>query len=125
MFNLYEELTKIEIILNKEIEVYKIILEDEERKVNSIIDTRLQDVHMYCDHQNEKMKEANELRKLRENITDLIILNKLAPKLFDEALDFFTDMKEVLNESKKVGYNNKGKEHLLNKRLSVLINKQV
>ena len=76
MFNLYEELTKIEIILSKEIEVYKIILEDEERKVNSIIDTRLQDVHMYCDHQNEKMKEANELRKLRENITDLIILNK-------------------------------------------------
>ncbi|WP_157151070.1 flagellar export chaperone FlgN [Brachyspira sp. SAP_772] len=169
MFNLYEELTKIEIILNKEIEVYKIILEDEERKVNSIIDTRLQDVHMYCDHQNEKMKEANELRKLRENITDLIILNKfphlsqtatlsdiirkiplnktskisslrlelvtlmarlkhlnkLAPKLFDEALDFFTDMKEVLNESKKIGYNNKGKEHLLNKKLSVLINKQV
>ena len=34
-------------------------------------------------------------------------------------------MKEVLNESKKVGYNNKGKEHLINKRLSVLINKQV
>ena len=67
MFNLYEELTKIEIILNKEIEVYKVILEDEERKVNSIIDTRLQDVHMYCDHQNEKMKEANELRKLRES----------------------------------------------------------
>ena len=53
MFNLYEELTKIEIILNKEIEVYQVILEDEERKVNSIIDTRLQDVHMYCEHQSE------------------------------------------------------------------------
>ena len=34
MFNLYEELTKIEILLSKEIEVYKIILEDEEKKVN-------------------------------------------------------------------------------------------
>ena len=42
MFNLYEELTKIEILLSKEIEVYKIILEDEEKKVNSIILNRLQ-----------------------------------------------------------------------------------
>ena len=37
MFDLYEELTKIEILLSKEIEVYKILLEDEEKKVNSII----------------------------------------------------------------------------------------
>ena len=153
MFNLYEELTKIEILLAKEIEVYKIILEDD----------------LYCDHQNEKMTEANELRKLRENVIDLIVLNKfphlsetatlsdiirriplnktakisalrlelvtlmarlkhlnkLAPKLFDEALDLFANMKEVLNESKKVGYNNKGKEHVVNRKLSVLVNKQV
>ena len=169
MFNLYEELTKIEILLAKEIEVYKIILEDEEKKVNSIINTRLQDIHLYCDHQNEKMTEANELRKLRESVIDLIVLkkfphlsetatlsdiirriplnktakisalrlelvtlmarlkhlNKLAPKLFDEALDLFANMKEVLHESKKVGYNNKGKEHVVNRKLSVLVNKQV
>ena len=169
MFNLYEELTKIEILLSKEIEVYKIILEDEEKKVNSIINTRLQDIHLYCDHQNEKMTEANELRKLRESVIDLIVLNKfphlsetatlsdiirriplnktakisalrlelvtlmarlrhlnkLAPKLFDEALDLFANMKEVLHESKKVGYNNKGKEHVVNRKLSVLVNKQV
>ena len=73
MFDLYEELTKIEILLSKEIEVYKILLEDEEKKVNSIINTRLQDIHLYCEHQNDKMNEANELRKMRENIIDIII----------------------------------------------------
>lgn len=169
MFDLYEELTKIEILLSKEIEVYKILLEDEEKKVNSIINTRLQDIHLYCEHQNDKMNEANELRKMRENIIDIIILNrfphlsetatlsdiirkiplnktskisamrlelvtliarlrhlnKLSPKLFDETFNFFKDMKEVLYSSKKVGYNNKGKEYVFNRKLSALINKQV
>ena len=168
MFDLYEELTKIEILLSKEIEVYKILLEDEEKKVN-IINTRLQDIHLYCEHQNDKMNEANELRKMRENIIDIIILNrfphlsetatlsdiirkiplnktskisamrlelvtliarlrhlnKLSPKLFDETFSFFKDMKEVLYSSKKVGYNNKGKEYVFNRKLSALINKQV
>lgn len=52
-------------------------------------------------------------------------LNKLSPKLFDETFSFFKDMKEVLYSSKKVGYNNKGKEYVFNRKLSALINKQV
>ncbi len=169
MFDLYEELTKIEILLSKEIEVYKILLEDEEKKVNSIINTRLQDIHLYCEHQNDKMNEANELRKMRENIIDIIILNrfphlsetatlsdiirkiplnktskisamrlelvtliarlrhlnKLSPKLFDETFSFYCYMKLLSYSSKKVGYNNKGKEYVFNRKLSALINKQV
>ena len=169
MFNLLEEISKIEILLEKEIEVYKVILDTGERKVNAIINTKLQDVHMYCEHQQEKMTQANELRKMRESIIDLIILNKFphlsekatlsdiikripiaqtskisslrlelvtlmarlkhlnkfAPKLFDDVLDFFTNMKDVLHDSKKIGYDNKGKEHIINRKLSTLINKQV
>lgn len=169
MFNLYEELTKIEIILTKEIELYHSLFESEEKKVLSIIETRLQDVNIYCEFQNEQMKNANNLRELREKSINLIIenkfphlvgeatlsdiirkiplnktsrlsalrlelvtqiaklkhLNKLAPKLFEEALGVFSNMRGVLQESKKTGYNNRGKEHIVNKRISLLVNKSV
>ena len=169
MFNLYEELTKIEIILMKEIEIYRSLFESEEKKVLAIIDTKLQDVNIYCEFQNEQMKSANNLRELREKSINLIIekkfphlldtatlsdiirkipfnktaklaalrlelvtqitklkhLNKLAPKLFEEALDVFSSMRDVLQESKKTGYNNRGKENIINKRISLLVNKSV
>lgn len=169
MFNLCEELTKIEILLAKEIEVYKVLLEYEEKKVAAIIDAKLQDVHLYCEYQNKKMSEANGLRELREKSIDIVALNKfpfmseeatlsdiikriplnktakissmrlelvtlmarlrhlnkLAPKLFEEALDIFSGMRDILEDSRKLGYDNKGKEHMVNRRLTTLVNKQV
>ena len=95
MFDLYEEL------LSKEIEVYKILLEDEEKKVNSIINTRLQDIHLYCEHQNDKMNEANELRKMRENIIDIIILNRF-PHLSETATLSDIIRKIPLNKTSKI-----------------------
>lgn len=169
MFDLYEELTKIEIVLSKEIEIYKILLEYEEKKVLSILDIKLQDINMFCDFQHKQMIRAIELRNLREKYVENIVthkmshladkatlsdivrkfpfnktakisslrlelvtvlarlkqFNKLVPKLFDDALDIFGGLRDVLTESKKIGYDNRGKEHILNRKMSVLINKQV
>lgn len=169
MFDLYSEITKLELVMQKEIEVYNSLLEYEEKKIMSIIDTKLQDINLYCDYQHKKMKEAVELSTLRETIVEKIVLNKfphltetatisdlvkripiagtskissmrlelttliaklknlnkLAPKLFEEALDLFSTMKNILNETKKIGYDNKGREHTLNKKMSLLVNKQV
>lgn len=164
-----EELSKIEIVVTKEIEVYKLLLEYEEKKIIKIINGQIQDIDILCSFQVKQITRANELRELREKYIDAIAqkmflhlvgnstlldiikrvpyensgklsemrfelitimakvrhLNKLAPKLLDESLDMFRNMRDVLNESKKIGYNNKGKEQAVNRRLGALINKQV
>jgi flagellar biosynthesis/type III secretory pathway chaperone len=169
MFDLHNELTKLEILLSKEIEIYNVLIDTEEKKVLAIIATDLQDVNLYCEFQHKQMKRANELREIRERCIDLIVLNKfphladeatlayiikkiplnktarlaslrlelvtimarlkqlnkLSPKLFEQALDVFGKVKDLLQESKKTGYDNRGKEHIVNKKLSLLINKSV
>ena len=164
-----EDAEKIEVILIKEIHIYKLLLEYEEKKIAAILDNNMHDIDILCSFQNKEITKANELRLLREkfidkissesfshlvdnaNLLDIIKrvtpekrqrlsslrfelitvmakvrnLNKLVPKLLEDGIDIYSKMKHVLADIRKIGYNSKGTEHSLNRRLGSLINKQV
>ncbi len=164
-----EDVDKIEIILSKEIHIYKLLLEYEEKKIQAILDNKIHDIEILCNFQSGEIAKADELRVMREKYIDkisqqhfshlidsmtlldvmrrlspekskklsflrveLITLmakirhyNKIIPKLLEEGIEVYSKMKDILAETRKIGYNSKGTEYNINKRLGTLINKQV
>lgn len=87
-----EKIFELESIIGKEIAGYQGLLDYEYKKMNAILDNRLQDIDLYCDYQQTKMKECVQLAKLRKERMDAIV-NRLFPHLLGRAT-----LKDVLHK---------------------------
>lgn len=164
-----EDVDKIEVILSKEIHIYKLLLEYEEKKIHAILDNKIHEIELLCNFQNKEIAKADELRIMREKYIDKISeqhfshlidsvtlldvmrrlspekskqlsflrvelmtimakirhYNKIIPKLLEEGMAVYSKMKDIMADTRKIGYNSKGTEYSVNKKLGTLINKQV
>ncbi len=164
-----DDVDKIEIILSREIAIYKLLLEYEEKKIQAILENKIHDIEMLCNFQSKEIAKANELRLMREKYIDQISeehfshlidsvtlldvmrrlspekskklsflrvelmtlmakirhYNKIIPKLLEEGISVYSKMKDILADTRKIGYNSRGTEQSINRKLGTLINKQV
>ncbi len=78
IMDIRENIEKIEVILQKEIDIYKLLLQFEEKKIAAILNGKLHDIDSLCTFQNREIGKANKLRLLREKYVGEISASSFA-----------------------------------------------
>lgn len=166
--SMLELLNKLEQVLSAEIRQHQTLMEYEYKKMNAILENRLQDLDLYINFQTRKIEEIKQLGGMRESlccelkealmprrsdvtlkdllqalplkytikisalrlelkslIAKLKNMNKLIPRLLKQGFELFKGTKDMLSETRKAGYNNKGKAESAGKKMSLLLNRTV